>query len=311
MLCNYNHSQYLHESLNAICGQTRPPDEVVIVDDGSTDNSLSIIEEFAGRHPFVRVLKNERNCGLLYSIDRALTKARCDFVVWAAADDLLLPNFLERNIDCLVQNPTAKMTLSRLATFRDGSDEIVSYTEKNHGAAFDFGTAPKYWSPAELRERLRKDYLWLSGNTVMVSRLALIQAGGFDPKLRWHADYFTLWVVALRSGAFTIPETLAAIRQRAQTYSSAGMSNRREQRATLGRLADKLTAEGWRDVGLAVFHCPSLLSPFGLLMLEVLLSKPRSWPFAVSYGWWSVRQRCRGWLGLRWRRMKDMVNPRR
>jgi glycosyltransferase domain-containing protein len=310
LLCNYNHSQYLHESLSAICEQTRPPDEVVIVDDGSTDDSLSIIEEFARRYPFVRVLKNERNCGLLHSIDRALAKARCDFVVWAAADDRLLPNFLERNIECLVQNPTAQMTLSRLATFRDGSDEIVSYTAENHGAASDFGAVSKYWSPAELGERLRDGYLWLSGNTVMVSRLALIQAGGFDPKLRWHADYFTFWVVALRNGVCTIPETLAALRQRADTYSSAGMSNRREQRATLGRLAEKLTAQGWRDVGLAVLRCPSLLSPFGLLMLEVLVSKPRCWPFAVSYGWWSVRQRGRGWLGLRWRRMKDATRPR-
>jgi glycosyltransferase domain-containing protein len=286
LLCNYNDSQYLQTSLSAICEQTRPPDEVIVVDDGSTDNSLDIIRDFARRYPFMQILTNERNRGLLYSIDRALMQASSEFVVWAAADDRLLPNFLERNVEYLAQNRNVQMTLSRLATFQDGSDEIYSYTELNHGPAFDFGTNAKYWSPAELRERLKKHYLWLSGNTSVVNRNCLIRAGGFDKNLRWHADYFAFWVVALRHGVCTIPETLAAMRERAQTYSSSGMSRRTEQRATLARLADKLVTLGWRDIGLAVFRCPSLISPFGPLMLEVLLVRPRRWPFAATYGRW-------------------------
>jgi hypothetical protein len=106
--------------------------------------------------------------------------------------------------------------------------------------------------------------------------------------LRWHADYFGFLAVALRYGAVCIPETLALMRQRPQTYSSEGMAQRTEQRATLGRLADKLTTKGWRDVGITVLRCPSLLSPFGGLMLDALLRKPRRWPFAVTYGlWWA------------------------
>jgi hypothetical protein len=125
----------------------------------------------------------------------------------------------------------------------------------------------------------------------MASRTALVRAGGFDPELRWHADYFGFWVLALRHGACSIPETLALMRQREQTYSSAGMARRKEQRATLGRLADKLTMGGWRDIGVAVLRSPSLLSPFGGAMLATLLRKPRRWPFAVTYGlWWANHQ---------------------
>jgi hypothetical protein len=82
---------------------------------------------------------------------------------------------------------------------------------------------------------LQQSFLWISANTVMASRSSLITAGGFDPELRWHADYFGFLVVALRHGAVCIPETLAAMRQRDQTYSSEGMGNRDEQRVTLGR----------------------------------------------------------------------------
>ena len=97
LLCNYNDARYLPDSLSAICTQSRLPEEVIVLDDGSTDNSLEIIEDFGRRYPFIRILKNGTNRGLLYSINRALEEARCDFVVWAAADDRLMPQFLERN----------------------------------------------------------------------------------------------------------------------------------------------------------------------------------------------------------------------
>jgi hypothetical protein len=72
LLCNYNHARYLADSLSAICNQTRLPEEVIVLDDGSSDNSLEVIEDFARRYSFIRVLKNEINRGLLYSINRTL-----------------------------------------------------------------------------------------------------------------------------------------------------------------------------------------------------------------------------------------------
>src|SRR5262249_15200989 len=134
----------------------------------------------------------------------------------------------------------------------------------------------------------------------MASRQALLQAGGFDSGLRWHADHFAFAVVALRHGTCCIPETLALMRQRDATYSSMGMAKLGEQRATLGRLADKLTMKGWHDIGIAVLGCPSLLSPFGGLMLQALLLKPRRWPFALTYGLW--------WANHRWAQRPDAIH---
>jgi glycosyltransferase domain-containing protein len=310
LLCNYNDARYLPDSLTAICTQTRLPEEVIVLDDGSTDDSMQIIRDFGRRYPFIRILRNETNRGLLYSINRALNAARCDFIVWAAADDRLLPNFIERNAMCLRQHPNAGLSISRLAVFKDGSNDITPFTEKTHGIAFDFGTEPHFLSPQMLRERLQKSHLWISANTAMASRTALLKAGGFDQELRWHADYFGFLAVALRHGVCCIPETLATMRQREQTYSSTGMGNRLEQRATLGRLADKLTSKGWRDIGVAVLRCPALLSPFGGEMLEALLRKPRRWPFALTYGlWWANHQwgRRGGTVALVARRCTRMI----
>ena len=173
LLCNYNDARYLPDSLSAICTQTRLPEELIVLDDGSTDNSLEIIQDFAWRYPFIRILRNETNRGLLYSINRALNASRCDFIVWAAADDRLMPNFVERNTQCLREHPTAGLAFSRLAVFKDGSDEITPFTEKSHGIAFDFGAAPLFLSPETLQQRLQQSYLWISANTAMANRAAL------------------------------------------------------------------------------------------------------------------------------------------
>ena len=86
-----------------------------------------------------------------------------------------------------------------------------SFTEKNHGDRIRFRNEHlNFLSPETLRERLQQSYLWISANTAMASRAAVIQAGGFDNELRWHADYFAFLAVALRHGACCIPETLAA-----------------------------------------------------------------------------------------------------
>lgn len=300
LLCNYNDSQFLADSLGGICGQTRPADEIVIVDDGSTDDSLRIIASFAERYPAIRVLRNDQNRGLMYSIHRALEEARMEFVVWASADDVLLPIFLERNFALLEQFPEAVMSCSRLATFIDGTDEVVHYTPELFRDAFDLGPEPTFLTPAAFEKRLGLSHLWISGNTVVVRREKLIAFGGFDPKLRWHADWFTFYALALRHGICLIPETLAMMRVRPGTFSSTGMHNKEEQRKTLQILIDTIRAPRNRDIRGIVYRRPAVLSPFGKNLLFAAMRRPRSWVLAGFFGRWLVKH----WLkshGLGWR----------
>lgn len=277
LLCNYNHARFLPESLGGICTQTLLPDEVIVVDDGSTDDSLTVIRDFEARYPFVTVLVNERNRGLMYSIDRALAAATGDYVVWASADDRLLPAFLERNVEQLCRHPGAGVAFSRLAVFEDGTDIV---TELKDGPAFEMGSEPNFLAPHELRERLRYNYLWMSGNTVVVRRDALLAAGAFRPELAWHTEWFVFYLVALRHGACLIPETLALMRQVPNTYSHAGMKSLRRQMGVLRAMVRAIHEPALQDVAQAFRNRPFLLSPFGLPILAVLFLNPRWWPMA-------------------------------
>ena len=72
VLCNYNHARYLPDSLGHICSQTRPADQILVIDDGSTDDSWDIIQGFARDHSNLHARANGRNLGLEASIAKVL-----------------------------------------------------------------------------------------------------------------------------------------------------------------------------------------------------------------------------------------------
>jgi glycosyltransferase involved in cell wall biosynthesis len=89
----YNGQQYLQEQLSSILTQLSSQDEVVIVDDASTDNSINIINAFKDSR--IRLLRNPQNLRVIKSFERALTEATGDYIFFADQDDIWLPNKVE------------------------------------------------------------------------------------------------------------------------------------------------------------------------------------------------------------------------
>ncbi len=95
-LCTYNGELYLREQLESIAAQTRPPDELVICDDCSTDGTRSIIEDFSSEAPFpVRLSVSDRNLGSTKNFERAIELCRGDLIALSDQDDVWLRDKLE------------------------------------------------------------------------------------------------------------------------------------------------------------------------------------------------------------------------
>jgi len=300
VLSNYNHARYLPESLGAICGQSRPADEILIVDDGSTDDSLAVIEDFARREPAVRVVQNERNLGLQASIARALPLINSEYLVWAAADDRLLPEFLERSVPPLERHPGAGLCFSELAVLKGDRGNIERFAAVPAIAhIFDLSDLPEYLTPEAVRRRMRRAYLPITSNSVVVRRDALLALGGYPGELQWYADSFAYTVIALRHGACVVPQTLSLIRSVPGSYSHQGMRDPERQAAVLDTMLEILARPEYRDVRRAFRRAPSNFSPGHHLMLRAQSRRVRDWDLFLPYLWWNVRDYRRA-HGLGW-----------
>ncbi len=302
VLSNYNHDRYLATSLAAICGQSRPADQIIVVDDGSTDDSVAVIESFATRHPQVEFLQNPQNIGLQASIRRVLPLVRTDYLVWAASDDKLLPDFLERSMAVLERHPEAGLCFSELGVIQGDSDNIDHFAKiPSISHIFDLSDLPDYMTPAQVLARMQRAYLPISSNTVVVRRDALAEMGWYPSDLEWHSDSFAYTSVALRHGACVIGDTLALIRASEGSYSQSGMRDEVRQTRVLMALTARLRLAAWHDIRRSFRKAPSNLSPWGTLMLRILLRQPRDWDLFFPYLFWKMREYRRG-HGLSWSR---------
>src|ERR1700723_97564 len=87
VLPNYNHAKLIGRALAALLGQERTADEIIVIDDGSTDDSVAVIGRFAAPAPATRLLRNPNNIGVTPPLQRGLEPARGKYVYFAASDD--------------------------------------------------------------------------------------------------------------------------------------------------------------------------------------------------------------------------------
>ncbi len=215
VMSNFNHARYLPESLGAILAQSYRPMEIIVIDDGSTDDSVEVIGRFARKEPRLRLIRNERNQGVLANVNRLLELASGDCLYVAAADDRILPGFLQRSMEMLARHPQAALC-SASAYMIDAATNQRIFTLPVEPVSRREAFIP----PAQAMSRFRRHGSWLVGITCINRKEALVKAGGFIPHLGPFCDEFIQMVLTLKHGACFIPKPLAVWR-----WSSAGYAN--------------------------------------------------------------------------------------
>lgn len=99
----YNAEKYLDEAIESILNQTFKDFEFIIINDGSTDKSLEIIEKYQKEYNRI-VLISRENKGLIYSLNEGIEKARGEYIARMDADDISLPNRFEEQVELLSKN---------------------------------------------------------------------------------------------------------------------------------------------------------------------------------------------------------------
>lgn len=101
----YNATSYLKEAIESIIEQTYKKLEIIVINDGSTDNTLSILKEYTRMDSRLKIINQTSNQGLVSSLNLGIGKATGDYIARMDADDVSILNRIERQINFLQLNP--------------------------------------------------------------------------------------------------------------------------------------------------------------------------------------------------------------
>jgi len=152
IMANYNYGHYLDEAIQSVLQQTYPADEIIIVDDGSTDHSRELLIEKYQQHPGIKIIFQD-NAGQMAAFDRGYAACTGDVIAFLDTDDRYDPHYLEKIAAVYEQHVDA--VLVNAAYFGDKQGQLDVYPQTGalgYGyirAAFDRawpGGTPSMWS---------------------------------------------------------------------------------------------------------------------------------------------------------------------
>ncbi|MBC7922872.1 MAG: glycosyltransferase [Ferruginibacter sp.] len=206
----YNQARFLTEALQSVRAQTYSNLELIVVDDASTDHSAVLIEAFVNRHPATRFVKIPVNAGQCRAFNRGLALATGEFVIDLAADDVLLPDRVSRQV----------------AAFESlGERYGVVYTNARR-IDEESGDLGLFYPTAAARARLPTgdvyravlEKFFLCAPTMMIRKRVLDQLGGYDETLAY--EDFDFWVRSSRHFRYHyLDEVLTARREVRNSHS--------------------------------------------------------------------------------------------
>jgi hypothetical protein len=171
----YNGEKYLREAIESILGQSFQDFEFLIVNDGSTDRSVEIIDSYADKR--IRLVHNEVNRGLIHTLNRGLELAQGAYVARMDCDDISLPQRLASQVDFLDRRPEIGICGTWFRKFGTGKGKIVRWQT----------------DPASIRCGLLFDAM--VGHPTVMMRSELVRKYGlcYDPAYK-NAEDFELWL---------------------------------------------------------------------------------------------------------------------
>jgi glycosyltransferase involved in cell wall biosynthesis len=191
------------DAVNSVLSQTLTDLELIVINDGSTDKTLQILEQV--EDPRLQVV-SFTNAGLATSRNRGLLLARSQYISFLDADDLWVPEKLEFQVSALYQDPTISAVYS-WTKFIDESGKFLHLGLQSNASGHIY------------RELFTKNFLE-SGSNILVKRMTLVNIGGFDETLTVAEDWDCYLRLAAEHSFAVIPKFHVLYRQVSNSLSS-------------------------------------------------------------------------------------------
>lgn len=206
----FNAAEYLREAIDSVLGQDYSNVELIVLDDGSTDNSIEILKSYP--EGFFR-WESHSNIGQSATLNKGWSMARGDVLSYLSADDALLPEAVTRSVESLSSHENVVMTYCDYMLMDANSADM----RRVHAPDFDY-------------EKMLSDIVVQPGPGVFFRRSAFAKIGGWNPSYRQVPDLEYWLRLGLEGDFLRIPEVLAKFRvhDESQTYMESSVEKAEE-----------------------------------------------------------------------------------
>jgi glycosyltransferase involved in cell wall biosynthesis len=221
----YNYGCFIADAIGSVLEQTCRPDEIIVVDDGSTDETETVVRSFGDRVLYIK----QENAGVCAARNRGVSESKGDLIAFLDADDTWEPAKLEKQLAIFNADPEVGLVHCGMREFDSETNETISTSlEGQEGFVAD---------ELLLWERPAVN---VSGSSVMVRREVFDAVGGFDERLKVGEDWDFCYRTARKYKVGFVREPLVNYR----IHSAAAHNNVREMERGMSLFYEKAFAEG-------------------------------------------------------------------
>lgn len=216
---NRNDATYLRACLDSVLKQRVRANQIIVVDDASTDRSLDVIHEKLQDLHGVEVVANPVCLGTMAALNVGLERVTSDYVLFLSSNDYLTADILER----------AKSSIGNTAA--PGIWSAMVWVAREDGRRRFVYPSPvvalrgTFLSSEQCTRLAKSPGNWFTGTTTMYHRETLQRIGGFDADYGGLADLLAATTVASIKGAYFLPEPLGVVRKHARGYLWRTLTN--------------------------------------------------------------------------------------
>lgn len=265
---NYNHSALIESSVKSCYEQSLPAYEIIVVDDGSTDNSLEILTSLQKSIPTLKVHSLKNNFGAIHAINHAARIAEGEILLIRSADDILDKNAIRHATEAFEKFPDTKIAFGEVLYFHE---DINNGTKETLALSNEV----RFLSPDDLMQAWKPDFN-LPDAACFVRKNAFFEQGCLQEEAKWYSTWLCFTSIALRYGLTFIPAILNSFWVNASSYGTANLRNPKIQRDVLRFLIEQVM---YFDLNLkAKFMKSGAFTIFGEPLNDLLEEERNSLP---------------------------------
>lgn len=226
----YNGDKYLVECLESCINQSFKEYEIIICDDGSSDKSISILEEYAAKYTFIKFIKNEKKLGLVGNWNKCLDLSSGVWIKFVFQDDYITCNCLEKFVNQITDSAQLIVCKRHFILPENATSDIVNYYTNEVRTLENTSDFKGNVFSAKLISKIGVENICLNfigePSLIFFKKNVIKEVGLFNSSLKQICDLELALRIASRYGLTYLPEQLCAFRIHQDSTTSTNVVNK-------------------------------------------------------------------------------------